>query len=189
MPRRLQRVAGGLNGAPLDKVRDDVQPLAVPAEHAAPHLVGLVGLDLAAEAAVDGAEHDGQAAGVRPVVCGPDAGEALLEEGEEQVRARDVQVRVVGCVGLVHVVVDFEQWCVRSRNEGLEDHGAIPVGREFLRAGIEMLHKSVEDAHLNGERDDLSVLMFFHAFQKFPSVVARKEGTYMPHHGQCFEIE
>jgi hypothetical protein len=104
------------------------------------------------------------------------------------VRTRDVQVRVVGCVGLVHVVVDFEQRRVRSRNEGLEDHGAVPVGCEFLWVGIEMLDKGVKDAHLN-DREDLLVWMSFTLCSKAPSSCTRKEGTYMPHYGQCFEIE
>ena len=85
-------------------MRDGVEPFRVPSEDAGPHLVALVGADLAFEGAGDGAEFDGEGAagagvedGVAVLVAG--AVDAGGEEGAEEVRAGDVEIGAVGAVG------------------------------------------------------------------------------------------
>ena len=53
--------AVAVRGVSADEMRDGVEPLGVPGEDAGPHLVALVGADLALEGTFDGAEFDGEA--------------------------------------------------------------------------------------------------------------------------------
>lgn len=130
---------GRLGRALGDKVRDDVHPLAVPAQDLGPHLVRLVRRHLLLEAALDGAEEDAQ---------GPLDGRARrgvqhelalrvvrhvaqrgAEEVRDEVRARDVEVGEEGRVGLVQVVVDLQEGRVRRADDGLEERSGAQLRR------------------------------------------------------------
>lgn len=100
------------------KVRHDVQPLAVPRQDPAPHLVPLQRRDLAPEAAEHGPQPDPEGAlhqlavlVAHPLVLGvvADDGHPRLQEVRDQVRPADVQVGKVGRVALVDVVVGLEE--------------------------------------------------------------------------------
>lgn len=144
-----------LDSALGNEVRDDVHPLTVPTQDLAPHLIALVSGNLALEAALDGAEHDAHGAldglaglGVEDQLCllvAREVRERGTEEVGDEVGAGDVEVGEVGGVGLVEVVVDLEEGCVRRGDDGLEEGLGGEVGG-FAHPGV--VEDRVEDAIL-----------------------------------------
>lgn len=137
-------------------MRDEVEPLAVPAQQARPDLEARVRLDLAAEVAGDAAEGDGEGALLDVLGAGRALGvgfgarqapDALAQEGGDEVRARDVEVGEVGRVRLVQVVVAFGERGTGGRDERLEEG----VRGERRRLEVELVDEAAEEADLEGE--------------------------------------
>lgn len=111
-------------------------PLAVPGQHAAAHLVFLKGLDFAAEQRRDARERNvhGPLAALAPQL------QRALDEVRDEVRAGDVQVGEVRAVGLVHVDVALVQGGAGKRRDGAEEvrgGGVVaPVAQEVVVEGV-----------------------------------------------------
>jgi hypothetical protein len=150
-------VGARAHGALLHEMGDDVQPLAVPAQHARPHLEGLVDANLALEAALHAAEHDapaaedGVAAGVEDeLLLGVvvEARDSRLQEAAHEVRPRHVQVREVRRVGLVEVVVAFGERRARAGDDGEEERRGRELRRDDAFAEDAVLEDGIEDSVL-----------------------------------------
>ena len=128
-------------------MRDGVEPFSIPREDAGPHLVALVGSDLAFERAGDGAEFDGEGAGaavedgVAVLVAG--AVDAGGEEGAEEVRAGDVEVGVVGAVGFWG---GDQRWVGEGAFRGAEVIGlTVPVEVHFAERTVGRCDEGLKD--------------------------------------------
>lgn len=150
-------VGARAHGALLHEMGDDVQPLAVPAQHARPHLEGLVDANLALEAALHAAEHDAPAAedgialGVEDeLLLGVvvEARDARLQEAAHEVRPRHVQVREVRRVGLVEVVVAFGERRARAGDDGEEERRGRELRRDDAFAEDAVPEDGIEDSVL-----------------------------------------
>ena len=111
-------------------MRDDINPLTIPAQNSRPHLIALVHANLPLESRHHPAEHD------TPAACDwlpfliqnqsfpfvvlelLDPG---LEEGANEMRACDVEVGEVRAVGLMQVVVTLHERGVRGRDYRQEE--------------------------------------------------------------------
>lgn len=113
-------------------MRDDVDPFAVPAQKPRPHLVALVRLDLALEAAVHASQHDAPFPSHR--LAGAVQHELVLhivlqrvhsglQQRAHQVRTRHIEVAVVSRVGLVEVVVALGERDVAGDDGREEEDG------------------------------------------------------------------
>lgn len=70
--------------------------------------------------------------------------DTVADDGGEKVSARYVHVGEVRAVGLVEVIVCFEERGVACCNDGLEQR----VGRDRGRLKVDLVEKCAEDAYL-----------------------------------------
>lgn len=99
----------------LDKVANHIQPLVIPRQDPGPNFIRLVRLDLLAIYALHAAEY-GDA-----LVRAWEGVEEPAEKDEREMTAGHVEVAEVGGVGLVDVVVAFEERGSRGRYGGEEE--------------------------------------------------------------------
>lgn len=122
---RLKRKPPRPYSTPLHKMRNNIQPLAIPTQHARPHLKPHPDPNLPPKRTTHPPQINAQPP--RPLPPGlliqifRSGEEARGEEAGEEVHAGDVEVGEVGAVGFVDVVVAFGELGAGAYEEGGEE--------------------------------------------------------------------